>query len=133
MPNHAAPWLALARVKGLGCVSFKKLIDHFGDPTQALSAPQAQAPISFADTVERVRANLNPRLDIQGVVLTMFDKRNALSGQRCAQGWLAEQAVDSKLHVSGFVSQGGGRIRVKPVGWWNSGRGCVWVSDQYDL
>jgi chromosome partitioning protein len=32
-------------------------------------------------TVERVRANLNPRLDIQGVVLTMFDKRNALSEQ----------------------------------------------------
>ena len=32
-------------------------------------------------TVERVRANLNPRLSIQGVVLTMFDKRNALSDQ----------------------------------------------------
>jgi len=27
-------------------------------------------------TVERVRRALNPRLDIQGVVLTMFDKRN---------------------------------------------------------
>jgi chromosome partitioning protein len=27
-------------------------------------------------TVERVRGALNPRLDIQGVVLTMFDKRN---------------------------------------------------------
>jgi chromosome partitioning protein len=32
-------------------------------------------------TVERVRANLNPRLIIQGVVLTMFDKRNSLSEQ----------------------------------------------------
>jgi chromosome partitioning protein len=32
-------------------------------------------------TVERVRANLNPRLVIQGVVLTMFDKRNSLSEQ----------------------------------------------------
>jgi len=32
-------------------------------------------------TVERVRANLNPRLAIQGVVLTMFDKRNSLSEQ----------------------------------------------------
>ncbi|MGA0189155.1 MAG: ParA family protein [Candidatus Nanopelagicaceae bacterium] len=32
-------------------------------------------------TVERVRASLNPRLSIQGVVLTMFDKRNALSDQ----------------------------------------------------
>jgi chromosome partitioning protein len=32
-------------------------------------------------TVERVRANLNPRLEIQGVVLTMFDRRNSLSEQ----------------------------------------------------
>ena len=32
-------------------------------------------------TVERVRQNLNPRLTIQGVVLTMFDNRNSLSGQ----------------------------------------------------
>jgi chromosome partitioning protein len=32
-------------------------------------------------TVERVRSNLNPRLVIQGVVLTMFDKRNSLSEQ----------------------------------------------------
>jgi chromosome partitioning protein len=32
-------------------------------------------------TVERVRVTLNPRLVIQGVVLTMFDKRNALSEQ----------------------------------------------------
>lgn len=32
-------------------------------------------------TVERVKTNLNPRLSIQGVVLTMFDKRNNLSEQ----------------------------------------------------
>ncbi|HKQ95015.1 MAG TPA: AAA family ATPase [Aestuariivirgaceae bacterium] len=32
-------------------------------------------------TVERVQANLNPRLSIQGVVLTMFDRRNSLSEQ----------------------------------------------------
>ncbi len=32
-------------------------------------------------TVDRVRTNLNPRLSIQGVVLTMFDKRNNLSEQ----------------------------------------------------
>jgi chromosome partitioning protein len=30
-------------------------------------------------TIERVRKNLNPALDIQGVLLTMFDKRNNLS------------------------------------------------------
>jgi chromosome partitioning protein len=32
-------------------------------------------------TVERVRASLNPRLEVQGVVLTMFDRRNSLSEQ----------------------------------------------------
>jgi chromosome partitioning protein len=32
-------------------------------------------------TVERVRAGLNPQLAIHGIVLTMFDGRNKLSGQ----------------------------------------------------
>ena len=32
-------------------------------------------------TVELVRSSLNPTLEIQGVVLTMFDKRNSLSEQ----------------------------------------------------
>ena len=35
-------------------------------------------------TIERVRANLNPTLEIQGIVLTMFDKRNRLSDQVAA-------------------------------------------------
>lgn len=32
-------------------------------------------------TVELVRGSLNPRLEIQGVVLTMYDRRNSLSAQ----------------------------------------------------
>jgi chromosome partitioning protein len=35
-------------------------------------------------TIERVRGNLNPALEIQGIVLTMFDKRNKLSDQVAA-------------------------------------------------
>lgn len=35
-------------------------------------------------TIDRVRANLNPALEIQGIVLTMFDKRNKLSDQVAA-------------------------------------------------
>jgi len=33
------------------------------------------------NTIERVRASLNPKLEIQGIVLTMFDRRNRLSEQ----------------------------------------------------
>jgi len=32
-------------------------------------------------TVDMVKRSLNPALEIQGLVLTMFDRRNALSGQ----------------------------------------------------
>ena len=32
-------------------------------------------------TVDLVRASLNPALEIQGIVLTMFDRRNSLSSQ----------------------------------------------------
>ena len=32
-------------------------------------------------TIELVKVNLNPSLDIQGIVLTMYDKRNKLSEQ----------------------------------------------------
>ena len=35
-------------------------------------------------TIDLVRVNLNPRLEIQGIVLTMFDKRNKLSDQVAA-------------------------------------------------
>jgi DNA processing protein len=36
--NGLAGWIALSRVKGLGCVSFKKLAAHFTDPTKVFSA-----------------------------------------------------------------------------------------------
>jgi len=32
-------------------------------------------------TIERIKSKLNPHLEIRGILLTMFDKRNKLSGQ----------------------------------------------------
>ena len=32
-------------------------------------------------TIERIKTNLNPSLDIRGILLTMYDKRNKLSGE----------------------------------------------------
>ncbi len=32
-------------------------------------------------TIERIKVNLNPNLDIRGILLTMYDKRNKLSAQ----------------------------------------------------
>jgi len=40
--DERARWIALSRVKGLGCVSFKKLATHFADPTQIFSASPAE-------------------------------------------------------------------------------------------
>jgi DNA processing protein len=37
-----APWIALSRVKGLGRVTFKKLVAHFGDPAAAFSATSSE-------------------------------------------------------------------------------------------
>ena len=47
-------------------------------------------------TIERVRGNLNPGLEIQGVILTMFDKRNNLSD---------EVAADVRAHLGDKVYQ----------------------------
>jgi DNA processing protein len=51
MHNELAPWLALCRIKGLGCVSFKKLAACFSDPTKAFAASRAEL-----EQVEDLRA-----------------------------------------------------------------------------
>jgi chromosome partitioning protein len=47
-------------------------------------------------TIELVRGGLNPKLEIQGIVLTMFDKRNNLSDQ---------VAADVRAHMGDKVYQ----------------------------
>ena len=52
-PDHSehALWLALTRIKGLGCISFKKLASHFADPTWSLSATAAE--LSAIEGIDR--------------------------------------------------------------------------------
>jgi chromosome partitioning protein len=63
-------------------------------------------------TVERVQRSLNPRLQIQGVVLTMYDKRNNLSSQVAADvrshfgGKVYETIIPRNVRVSEAPSHG---------------------------
>ena len=46
-------------------------------------------------TIDRVKVNLNPELEIRGILLTMFDKRNKLSSQVDAE---ARQFLKDKVY-----------------------------------
>ncbi|MCX8506747.1 MAG: AAA family ATPase [Alphaproteobacteria bacterium] len=58
-------------------------------------------------TIERVKRNLNPRLEIQGVVLTMFDGRNNLSGQVAAdvRGHFGDKVYETMIPRNVRVSE----------------------------
>jgi chromosome partitioning protein len=58
-------------------------------------------------TVEQVRSSLNPRLSIQGVVLTMFDRRNSLSSQVAndVRGHLKEAVYETMIPRNVRVSE----------------------------
>lgn len=58
-------------------------------------------------TIERVRNTLNPDLEIQGVVLTMFDKRNNLSDQvaQDVRGYLGEKVYKTVIPRNVKVSE----------------------------
>jgi chromosome partitioning protein len=58
-------------------------------------------------TVERVKATLNSRLIIQGVVLTMFDKRNSLSEQvaQDVRSVLGEKVYDTIIPRNVRISE----------------------------
>lgn len=58
-------------------------------------------------TVDQVRSALNPRLAIQGVVLTMFDPRNNLSGQVMAdvRQFMGDKVYDTVIPRNVRVSE----------------------------
>lgn len=58
-------------------------------------------------TVDRVKAGLNPTLEIQGIVLTMFDKRNNLSEQveEDVRGFLGDKVYSTVIPRNVRVSE----------------------------
>ena len=58
-------------------------------------------------TVERVKKSLNPGLEIQGVVLTMFDKRNKLSDQVAAdvRGHMGDKVYNTVIPRNVRISE----------------------------
>jgi chromosome partitioning protein len=58
-------------------------------------------------TVEQVRQSLNPRLTIQGIVLTMYDPRNNLSGQVMAdvRGFMGDKVYETVIPRNVRVSE----------------------------
>ena len=58
-------------------------------------------------TIEMVRQSLNPSLEIQGLVLTMYDRRNALSGQVAAdvRAHFGDKVYDSVIPRNVRVSE----------------------------
>jgi chromosome partitioning protein len=58
-------------------------------------------------TIERVRGTVNPRLELQGVVLTMFDKRNNLSEQVAAdvRDFLGEKVYETAIPRNVRISE----------------------------
>ena len=58
-------------------------------------------------TIEMVRQSLNPSLEIQGLVLTMYDRRNALSGQVAAdvRGHFGDKVYEAVIPRNVRVSE----------------------------
>ncbi len=58
-------------------------------------------------TVEQVRTSLNPGLEIQGVVLTMYDRRNSISGQvaKDVRDHLGDRVYDTVIPRNVRVSE----------------------------
>ena len=62
---------------------------------------------SLVRTIERVKRTLNPALDIQGVVLTMFDRRNNLANQVAddVRGHFGDKVYDTVIPRNVRVSE----------------------------
>ena len=58
-------------------------------------------------TIERVKAALNPALELHGIVLTMYDKRNSLSGEVAAdvRGYFGDKVFNTVIPRNVRISE----------------------------
>ena len=58
-------------------------------------------------TIERIKSNLNPSLNIRGILLTMYDKRNKLSGEveQEARNYFKEKVYQTIIHRNVRLSE----------------------------
>ena len=88
-PNErdTLPWLALKHAKGLGCVSFKRIVDHLGDPrtvfnlsdediarVPGLEAPAVNALRGFTDW-DQLRVEME-QLDRLGITILPYNHKD---------------------------------------------------------
>lgn len=59
------------------------------------------------DTIEQVRASFNPALELQGILLTMYDSRNRLTGEVSAnvRGYFGDRVFDTVIPRNVTVSE----------------------------
>ena len=58
-------------------------------------------------TIDRIKLNLNPELKIEGILLTMYDKRNKLSSQveKEARDYFKEKVYSTIIHRNVRLSE----------------------------
>jgi chromosome partitioning protein len=98
---------------GLGLVTLNALVASNGVIVPLQCEFYALEGISsLMHTIEAVRRRFNPRLRLSGILLTMFDRRNSLSGlvETDARGhfgdWVFDQTIPRNIRISEAPSHG---------------------------
>ena len=98
---------------GLGLLTLNALVASHGVIVPLQCEFYALEGISsLMHTVEAVRRRFNPKLRLSGILLTMFDRRNSLSGlvESDARGhfgdWVFDQTIPRNIRISEAPSHG---------------------------
>lgn len=112
-PLSEFPVIILDCPPGLGLLTLNALVAATGVIVPLQCEFYALEGISsLMQTIEAVRRRFNPRLRLAGILLTMFDRRNSLSGlvENDARGhfgdWVYDQTIPRNIRISEAPSHG---------------------------